>query len=111
MWAFCEFVPAWIELSVRLCLQVLMWAFCKAAGKPWAFCEAELAASHVGSLYKAVLAGAGSVRLSWRAVLPGSHVGFLSGCPGGCQKKQGAICEAELAGVVERQTAVHVGFL
>ena len=50
MCAFCEFVPAWIELSVRLCLQVLMWAFCKAAGKPWAFCEAELAASHVGSL-------------------------------------------------------------
>ena len=81
MWVFCESVPSWVGLSVRLCWR----AFCKAvlAGAGisnglsvrlcwrvlmWAFC-------------KAVLAGAGrstglSVRLCWQGVLE-ETVGFL----------------------------------
>ena len=87
MGAFYESFPFWIGLSVRLCLRVLMWAFCKAGGcrkKQWAFRE---------------------------VVLTGSHVGFLSSCPGGCRKKKCAFCLAVLAGVVGRQAATHVGFI
>ena len=71
MWDFCESVPVWIGLSVRLRWRVVTWTFCKAvlAGarkKQWAFCQAVRAgATKAFCLYVPFWIGL-SVRLCWR---------------------------------------------
>ena len=87
MWAFCESVPFWVGLSVRLCWRVSTWAFCKAvlagAGKSSAFCEAAPPDLWPTSSNACGLSVPFWVRLSvmlcWRVVMKASCQAILAG--------------------------------